>query len=294
MKYQPYTLNNVACDWVTMTTKDREQGETLQDDLATLFEGGHKVMQYKGYGDGHGLFCGVGKQGGADNWLFQASGGDAASWLQWLTTECDWFQIDKWQASRYDIQTTIEMPQGFVLQGWEFVAKNEGQNVVTHRTSQTGDTVYLGSPKSRKMARIYVKNWIRDDSGNEGIQHIRLEFQLRREAANAAFWAGASVSLLSGLWDGLNGRTPRVKGYGACLPAEIVTAFDNALESSAVQLEYTKLVAPDTMRWLRESVDSAIRKIANDHDNGNKRVLSELLAQWVAILHDNRPHIDRN
>lgn len=282
-----YTLGKFDIDWVTMSTYDRGQGEAMLEDVGSFFDQRRKVMQYEGITDGAGIFCGVGEQGGFSNWLVQFSGEDASRWVGWLTGgECDWFDYSKWKASRVDIQLTLPMAAGYKLEGWRWVAANAGKRRVKHEESISGDTVYLGSKSSRKMARVYVKGWIKSDGAqdSETVQHIRVEFQLRREAAAAVWqsqdWRGAWLDA----WEGMLGRVPRVASYNHCICATIGRVFDAFGDGShATQLEYTKDLQPDTLRWLSTSVDSAIMKQINTNPDA-RDIIACLIERWSRAL----------
>lgn len=293
---EKYTINEVACDWLNLSTFDKRQGDAMMEYMQFLGMGDKKFMQYEGYGEG-GQFAGEGIQKGFKHWLFQSTGRDARFWLDYLKdNDNDPFDLALWRSSRFDIQLTLAMPHGYQLRGWEWVWRNEGKRKVNHFESGQGDTVYCGSRKARKLVRIYVKGWVRDDSDMEGVQHIRVEFQLRQELATAVlrqYQDGERLeSIFNGLWDGINGRIPRVAGYDAAMCPIVRDVFDNALPNLATQLEYNKLVSPDTLKWIKSDVDSAIMKVINSHDDYGALVLNELVGKWSQLLQRRFGNVD--
>lgn len=290
-----YSLNEVACDWLTLSTFDKKQGEIMGEYFEFMGMPQAKIMQYDGRGEG-GTFWGKGEQKGFVNYLFQSSGWYSNTWLSSFLDGEYGLDISKWRCSRFDIQLTLATPKGYNLKGWQWVHRNEGRRSVNHFESKQGDTVYLGSRKSQKLVRVYVKGWIRDDADKVGLQHIRVEFQLRQDIATAVIrkleGGERLISIFNGLWDGLNGRVPRVAGYDAAMCDIVRRTFDDALPNLPTQLEYTTLATPNTLRWLKTDVDSAIRKMILSHDGYNVLVLNELIGNWLQLLQREFVEID--
>lgn len=193
-----------------------------------------------------------------------------------------WYKPQLWKASRLDIQLTLEL-EGYRLVGADWVRRPKDRvRGVKHEESKDGDTIYLGSKRGSKLARVYVKNWIRDDMGEKG-QHIRVEFQLRHDTANRHWleqrWGDSWIEL----WGGLKGERERVKGYADVLCPTVASSFDNWIVSPSLPIPCQKSVGADTKHWLAHTVTSAIKKLANSHDGDDREFIREMLRVWGEV-----------
>jgi hypothetical protein len=279
---ESYELNRVTVDWVSMGTWDRGQYEGVRCffERSGLTQEG-RIRQYKTMGDGGGNFVGEGEQGGLAHYICQFTGYDAHKALVALGG-VSWYKPQLWKASRLDIQLTLEV-NDYRLVGADWVRRSPHRvRGVKHEESGDGDTVYLGSRKGSKFARIYVKNWIKDDEGEKG-QHIRVEFQLRHDIANrywaAQRWGDSWIEL----WQGLKGDRERVKGYSSSLCPTVTDVFDNWIDSPSNPIPCQKSVGADTKKWLAHTVTSAIKKLSNSHDRDDREFIRAMLGVWGEI-----------
>lgn len=276
-----YLINKIAPDWLTLTTTNRAQYEIARGEFIFRNWGeGKKIMQYEGVGTG-ALFCGEGEQMGRPSYMLQVSGIEAALFYDDMFVSGGLVR-GMWKASRLDLQLTLIIPT-YQLVGWQWVGRNEGRRVVTHEESKAGDTVYLGSKQAEKFARIYVKHWDRDDVGDYS-QHIRVEFQLRKDTANRYWQSGEWVGGYANLWDGINGRVPRVAGYSHCLCPTLVAAYDSALTFPDSFTLGVKNTDKQTKQWVIDAVDPALLKLIHSHDRQDKEFISMFLEKWYAAI----------
>jgi len=276
-----YLINKIAPDWFTLSTWNRPQYEIARGEFVRQnWQVEKKLQQYKGIGL-EGNFVGEGEQRGVSSYLLQVSGVDSSYFWDDMFTSG---RLDSklWKASRLDLQLTLIVPE-YKLVGWEWVNRNEGRRAVTHRESRKGDTIYLGSDGSEKRVRVYVKHWDRDSMGDYS-QHIRIEFQLRHNIAtavwNTADWQGA----YNHLWDGLNGRVPRVAGYAHCLCQTLVAAYDASLcfpDSFTLGVKNTDKA---TKEWIINAVDPALLKLIYSHDRQDNEFIRLYLDKWYAAI----------
>jgi hypothetical protein len=184
----------------------------------------------------------------------------------------------------FDVPETAFTP----VDVWRIIEKREGIETKVseehmtrmHNKAKTGDTVYVGSPKSDKRVRVYRKV-IEGSSVFGDAPFTRVEMQNRHEAALFSFmhlmtvpmedWAGVAAQYLNGFF------TLRVKWWAD---------FMEGVKSAYVRLRLVlpsigrieawlfKQVTPALACWLAarsagevDAMSSAVRALLNDGAN---------------------------
>lgn len=134
---------------------------------------------------------------------------------------------------------------------------------VSRVDSPTGQTVYLGSPKSDRMARIYVYR----DGPRAGL--LRFEFVARRTQAKAvasAIAAGASVvDAVSGMAQHYRLQTP---------------LLEDLTNAAHVQAAYSDRQTSKTKRWLLRQVRPALLRLHDSGDIDDAFIMALLEGIW--------------
>lgn len=109
---------------------------------------------------------------------------DALAYFSEWITELD---LEQWQCSRIDIAVDVsDVTVSEVIDLGEGIVSRSRERVEVRNLRGRGHTLYIGSPKGRKMVRVYDK--AAEDGLPEGVTLTRIEVQLRDEYARAA-WA---------------------------------------------------------------------------------------------------------
>jgi len=128
--------------------------------------------------------------------------------------------------------------------------KHQNFRAISYIKSDTGETVYIGSPKSDRFARVY-----RYDKPHPRAELLRIEYVFRRDLAKAsahAFLTAASeqtfIAQLGNTW-GFN--------HPVWEPGAVT---DERLRAPIVSRE-----EQDTVRWLYVQVAPALRRLIDHH-----------------------------
>lgn len=267
-----------AIDYITLTTYNREQMFIVENVLSKLFPNGNEKKKIEGY---YGIqytdfaFLGHGTQNKEDHHYFSSTGYNS----DFLTREIikqDGFNIELWNCSRIDIQVTIPTKKrrmrlthiGEELEKGKYgKLSNRREIKFRYWGNPTGDSLYLGSPKSEKQIRIYDKK-VYDDNEQE-YKMERYEIQLRRKTSLNAFRKIASKgegnvskvieSLIRGdinnLPDKLQKKLSSTKWKPNVTPELITRAHTVKKES-------------DTTRWIKTNMNAFARACKQDGKNG--------------------------
>ncbi|RMG99302.1 MAG: hypothetical protein D6706_05660 [Chloroflexi bacterium] len=280
MKKSAYSVGVVHCDWVTATTWNREDIDTLADYMieeactfdARPYDSGR--LQYKGravtLGDG-GLFVGEAVQNNAPHFMVQASG-DAANriLMHMIDLELDvkmtrldfqFTQWETWDSGEYESkQAYLRADIGSKL-GRRGVRLVEGGGGF--------DTLYIGSRKSGRVVRFYVKD-------KRGVLVAnRLEIELKGEAAASVY---ASLIL------GDMGRPSRL------LQAEsdaIGLGWKLSDGGQVDSVSYRKETSLDgTYNWVLNIVQPTLIRLARGHDDYGRRLVSAMAGFLIRLCND--------
>lgn len=231
----PHTLSNILEAWPGGWT----QGKWLQ------YVGWRKT----------GFFIGHGEQNGRRHHVISVSGHLSQRMQAGLAKQ------SKWYGTRIDLQVTILKPEKLSLPK---IQKRMGKKTATLISSETNDTLYLGSRTSELFTRLYEKPLDQ--------MYLRLEFELKSTRARAcwdAIKAGESVSSIFKYY--------LIKSK---LPDNVKKLFDDARDEST-QLAMDAEIAADSAKilaWIR-SLDSCMIRHMNNHDIGNE--VREVVRSWA-------------
>lgn len=226
-------------------------------------------MQYHGKiqtMDDGSVFWGTGLQGEFNHHLVQVSGAAADRFSAFLLSS----SLSKYSVSRVDIQLTLPLPEWFKARDFLDNLRNGvwlGRSRKCTMVDNYGaDTVYIGSRKSDRFARLYVK----EES------YYRLEFEYKGDRAAAVF----DTLKKHGLTNGGSGILFREVSL---LPSHpVITDFGLALR--LFDKLKPEVVKPESKRfkWFVKQCLPAIDTLLNDHDVGAKTafILQDILDKY--------------
>lgn len=260
-----FLVNQIAFDWLTcgsFDARDKQRYIRALDNIL-LSKGDSKLMQYYGESWGEG-FVGQAEQNGRIHTLCKVSGAAAerAFWMlkEYATHETSW--------TRLDIQLTIPLPDWYVARELaDYLRLIQRRKVELYESSGGLDTVYIGSRKSAKYWRIYVKQ----DAG--GGKYLRFEIEIKKDRDRLP---DRLVSAIKG------GGRPEVSGYffseldALKLPSKIMSLCDNFRSGTTPLPHYVRDQGERTYRWLVEQVEPAIVNFAIKH-HGRE----QLIIDWL-------------
>lgn len=163
--FKSYVVNRPAFDWLTVTTYDKQlylearawvMGLPMEEEWSPSSH-----LQYVGDRN-EGVFVGWGRQNDVLHYIVILSG----SICGWMGQELLDMGDGGWNVTRFDVQVTVPRPIGYdafqlmrLLRygGWYGSGNTPTVGIVS--MNDTGDdTVYIGSPKSARRWRVYVKD----------------------------------------------------------------------------------------------------------------------------------------
>lgn len=190
--HDPYPLNKPACDWLTMTTYDDKPIQSFIESMGLrLSRQMEEDGRFLGYDGKRGKHCFYGsgtvvKRFGADDiplshHIIRISGYLAQRYLE----DCRDTLVNELKCTRVDFQITNLRPQGFtveqlydILQGVENWGRRK-PTLTIWKNSKGGGTVYVGSRKSDRYTRIYLK-------GNGwDFDKVRVEVEIKGNKADS-------------------------------------------------------------------------------------------------------------
>lgn len=186
-----------AVDWVTLTTFNAYTHDRWASALVDRKLGKSTPAERGGYkgitlADGQ-IFMGLGRQGNLDHWMLVATGPQAQRTLLDLH-QSSLLPREHVACTRIDIQITLLPRSGRpaliqlatdLNEGNLGPWKGRGRPQVRGFTSETGDTLYIGSPTSDKQIRVYDKKV--KPKGARTMKLERYEVQYRRKMAESVF-----------------------------------------------------------------------------------------------------------
>lgn len=258
------TVNQVNYDWFTVTSYDDELYLKVSDvDIKFNRETDAKRMQYDGvvkYADNGSLFIGSGRQAASIHNMVVVTGALAHD-MRHIVKEC-LLECDG-KLTRVDIQTTIQEPAGWHDKGqWRLFnrLKRSGQTVgwIESNDRVHGElaTVYRGSMKSERLARVYQKPSEADRP------LLRLEYVLKGRQAQS-YGLG---------WIG--GKTNSRKAFMALLDwfrdDTLTDHYRFILQGYTPYLPTVLRAETKTERWLMGAVLTSFRRFINQHDSNGR------------------------
>lgn len=258
-------VNSAALDWLTLTTFDPDVAERFfraQNLSPTDDEPRHETVRgYSGHRyvtDIGSAFLGRGFQNGRDHWRLDIEGELADLLYQPL--------VGFGKCTRLDIQVTLKQHQWYRGRNfvdrlrkadWDKVGSSPGVKMIDGEDDMS--TVYIGSRKSGKMHRWYIK------LNDVGERFLRFEPEYRKENANQvwlSFQADGSLhSWLRGEWLWL---PDEVRRWRALIP------FRDFMASGASNRPTKVSKESNTMNWFLKSVVPALYRLCRDHSTGRR------------------------
>lgn len=212
-------------------------------------------MQYMGqsqsFPDGS-FFWGSGQQSSHDHYLIQVSGAMADRVTDSLIDS----DTKNFNVTRIDLQITIPKPDWFKSRS--FVDTLRGDVWTSRRRKVTmidnygDDTVYIGSRKSDRFARVYVKetDW------------LRLEFEYKKSRADNVYHLLATHGKDKASAGIMHGEVVGLPDH------PVITAYRSILRD--YETLTPSVVKPESARfkWFIKQCVPAIITLLNDHDSG--------------------------
>lgn len=264
-------------DWLNLTSfseSDFEHFDVYFNEVAALFEPEQRNQSIRGYKgrillplDGGSVFLGAAVQNGKPHFLLSIAGylADAALLYDFGSAKC----------SRIDLQLTFPKPENYSARLLkdelkESVAEAGNQEVrkVSLVENDGDDTIYIGSRKSERFTRLYVKEL---DDGKYLRYEIELKGRIARSAYNKVLADPTSkAAILRFEWEKHKGITNHAWNE----------LGRNLAESEAMEVNPGRPVSTNEtrLRWYLNQVFPALDRDLNDHDIG------PLLADYLKNL----------
>jgi hypothetical protein len=243
-------------DWITFTSwkaEDFLNWRDWQKNQAGEVKDG-KIQMYSGYWVGS-AFVGQGLQNNKNHYIARVSGELSSDIFHDLYSS-------EVKATRIDVQITKKIPENYSAR--KFVDSlrsgdwgNNKRDLQLIENSDGLDTVYIGSRKSERFARMYVK------PSSEG-NFLRFEVEYKGDWANTiakAYLVDYRV-LSSLLFDFINTLPLDLEG--------VLQGFLDLISDVRSGVVIPRRVVPDenTYSWLIDQVGPVIWKYLNDPDRG--------------------------
>lgn len=249
-------INYPQIDWITLTSWSAEdflRWKDWQNKQSGEMKDG-KIQMYSGFWVGS-AFIGQGTQLNKNHYIARISGDKSSNVIHDLWS-------DGVKATRIDVQITKEFPENYSAR--KFVDCLRSGDWGTYKrdlqlieNSDGLDTVYIGSRKTERFARMYVK------SSLEG-KFLRFEVEYKGEWANiiSREYIKNYTVLSAVLFDFINSLPLDDQG--------VLQGFLDLISDVRSGIVVPRRVVPDenTYSWLIEQVGPVIWRYLNDHDRG--------------------------
>ena len=264
-------LHNPAIDWLTLTAFDANETIRLANISGKYGTGEPQVQKILGYSgrQWRGIFFGVGVQNDMRHVMLRASGEVADTVMEELVG------YGSGRCTRIDLQITVYLPLSYSarlladrlrMTKW----KHYKRMVELIEGNPAGfDTVYIGSRKSERFIRIYVKK--------AGVsKYLRFEVEYKGDFAQGVYdtiCARGKEAVCATLAQEVN-ELPEVTFPGMETIRERIAVYE------ATRIPRVERVPDDnpSLMWLLRQVDPAIRRLIHDHDTGVD--VRKLVAKW--------------
>lgn len=278
MNIEEIRINHPACDWITLTTWHYKSWYDLVHSFSQTIEHNEpkkaQKLQYDGYRwltNSGSFFYAIGQQMGKTHCIIEVSGALAHGLLEYMQkTGSDY---DIWTCTRIDLQVTRILPE-WNPRAYLQAAEDRGQTVgfCTSKDSRHGrlSTVYVGSQRSGRFARIYEK--IVADT-----KHVRAEIVFRRAGgSDVLFHRVVGIEPNYHIANAFSGSIHALKSPELS-PFEV----DAVPELPRVSRQESR-----TIKWLRETVLPVFKRVVSQHDGQSSEVAHLFLE---CIRHCNLP-----
>ena len=248
-------LNVPQIDWITFTSWEKRVFDrwTYWQSLQTGDCKEGKIKMYSGFWTGS-AFIGQGDQGTKKHYIARVSGESSHNAF-------DDLQDVQAKVTRIDVQITIPFPDGYSARNFADQLRfgdwgKFGREVQLIENTDFLDTVYIGSRKSDRFARIYVK-------AANGEKFLRLEVEYKGSWAeaigNAYFY---DKSMISGFLLDFIETLPMDDQNG------VIKAFKDVIIGSRAGIINPKKIPDDdaTWNWLMDQTMPVIWRYLNNHD----------------------------
>ena len=249
-----------AIDWLTFTTWDeleflhwKEWQKNQPGDQKT-----GKIRMYEGIWKGSS-FVGEGRQNNKAHGMIRVSGSESNQ------AYFELMGVDYAKCTRLDVQFTTPLPAGYSARLFvdDLRSGQEGEYQRTtdlYDNSDGFDTVYVGSKKSDRFARFYVKEIEDQKYLRFEVEHKNVWAQVVSKAIqeDRATMAGVLLDFLHSV--------------GVEDSQGIIKLFRDQLNSFEAGLVTPKVIRDKnkTMLWIMEQVTPAMIRLLNDHDFGQE------------------------
>lgn len=247
-----------AVDWLTFTTYENDYYLGWKDWQRKL-TGEQKTGKIRMY-DGEWIgssFVGEGRQGSRPHGLIRVSGTESNQAF------IDLLEVGYDKCTRLDIQFTTPLPSGYSARQFadDLRSGQQGEyqrSIELYENGDGFDTVYVGSKKSDRFARFYVKE--ADDQ-----RYLRFEIEHKNAWAQIvakslqvgnACMAGVMLDFLD---------TIKVDDSQS-----VIIKFRDLLDSTKAGLINPRTISDNnsTMIWIYEQVTPALLRMLHDHEYG--------------------------
>jgi len=241
-----------AIDWLTLCTY---RFEPYTDMVALLRRHNPKWsagrwLQYQGFHTRDGMFYGHTQQtNDKEHYIVRISGSQAQEIADLILANPD--LAKSFYSTRLDVQRTRYIPDWWDVRRLHDRLKNLGL-FVSMIQSETGSTLYVGSRKSPRFTRFYVKEFVPP--------MLRLEIELKGAYARLAWNLLLDRQLVADLY------AANLRRLG--LPSNIIHDYMPVETSDLDWIAAGKTAdAQKQFKWLM-SLSAKLQAMANDHDIG--------------------------
>lgn len=268
-----------AIDYVTLTTYSGVQDSLMAvylereygpSDEKIVIGGNYVGIKYTEY-----VVLVMGYQKKQPHYMLVATGYNSDKIIRDCITEGK-IDLTLWNCTRIDIQVTLKkkarrprlLNLGANLETGKYGEVSNRRKVkVKVIGSDTGDTIYIGSPTSEKQKRIYDKH-LTDVSGNN-VHMERYEIQYRSRTAQSVLTRITNKGALE-----LSRQIQRViKGDMSTLPEPFqkklsAYSWQPNLSTIVINREKPQDKASDTTKWVKSIRYALLRACSQNGDNG--------------------------
>ena len=249
-----------AIDWLTFTTWDELEFIRWKEWQKNVIgdEKIGKIRMYDGIWRGSS-FVGEGRQNNRSHGMIRVSGSDSNQ---------AYFELlrgDYAKCTRLDIQFTTPLPAGYSARVFadDIRGGQQGEyqrSIDLYDNSDGFDSVYVGSKKSDRFARFYVKEV-------EEQKYLRFEVEYR------GVWSQVVSKAIQEDRETMAGcLLDFLKSIEVDDSQGVIKLFEQKIEGFQAGLSSPKVIRDKnkTMLWIMEQVTPAMVRLLNDHDLGRE------------------------
>lgn len=289
-------VGSASLDYLSITTYDADQFDAMTFLLSENFGTNVRpetIQRYTGLRYTDGIFMGSGQQPKGAHFMIISSGYDSEKLFR-IMRIAPQIKLELWKPTRLDLQCTVPTKArrsslaklGDNLRKGVYGEVRDRRSInVRTISSNTGDTVYIGSTSSERMIRLYDK-YLVDEQGQK-VRHERFEVQFRENTAMRVLQAINQTD--SDLY--AESKVGVLRGDIRALPQPFVKR--TSINKWRVDNEGDKVTrAPDTAtetnktKWLLRLNDAIIGACKQDGVQGIMCRQSIMKALVIACSHD--------